>query len=206
VLAAANIPLPVVKDPPAKVQTGGFGNPLGQTGEIRPGRLTVDGAGSFDLPSGPGLGNGTRGAKGASGIIVDAGFGKTSAAATPPSSGGISPVRTGAFGDARTAPEASRKPVGSAVPATVPVEILSKPVPAYTEEARRLRIEGEVLVEVVFTVGGEVRVLRVLQGLGHGLDESAIQAAKQLRFRPARQDGQPVDSVAKLHILFQLAY
>ena len=206
VLAAANIPLPALREPPARVQTGGFGNPLGQSGDARPGRLTVDRVGSFDLPAGQGLGNGARGPKGASGIVVEAGFGKSTAAVTPSSSGGSSAVRTGAFGDARTAPEASRKAAASAPPPTVPVEILSKPAPAYTEEARRLRIEGEILVEVVFTAGGEVRVLRVLQGLGHGLDESAIQAAKQLRFRPARRDGLPVDSNAKLHILFQLAY
>ena len=88
----------------------------------------------------------------------------------------------------------------------VPVEILSKPAPAYTAEARRLKKEGEVLLEVVFTASGEVRVISVLQGLGYGLDESAVAAAKQLKFRPAKRDGQPVDSTAKLHIVFQLAY
>jgi len=63
-----------------------------------------------------------------------------------------------------------------------------------------------VLLDVIFTAGGEVRVISVVQGLGYGLDESAVAAAKQLKFRPARRDGVPVDSQAKLHIVFQLAY
>jgi TonB family protein len=207
VLAAANTPLPRVEQPAAKVQTGGFGNPLGQSGDPRPGRLTVDRVGSFDLPTGSGLGNGTGGAKGTPGIIANAGFGK--AAGTTPvvnAAAGGSNVRTGAFGDARTATESARKTEAPAAPAIKPVEILSKPTPAYTEEARRLRKEGEVVLEVVFKATGEVQVLRVLQGLGYGLDESAIQAAKRVRFRPAQQNGQPVDSTAKLHILFELAY
>jgi TonB family protein len=204
---AANAPLPELKQPAAKVQTGGFGNPLGQDGEARPGRLTVSRIGSFDLPSGPGLGNGTGGAKGAVGIVASAGFGKaTSVVQTAALSAGGSGVRTGGFGDARLAPETARKIEGPAKPPTVPVVILSKPAPAYTEEARRLRKEGEVLLEVVFTASGEVQVLRVLQGLGYGLDEAAVAAAKQVRFRPAQRDGRPVDSNAKLHVVFQLAY
>jgi len=44
-----------------------------------------------------------------------------------------------------------------------------------------------------------------VRGLGHGLDEAAAKAAEQIRFRPAQQNGQPVDFPAVLHILFQLA-
>ena len=207
VLAAANAPLPEVKQPAAKVQTGGFGDPLGQDGEARPGHLTVSRVGSFDLPSGPGLGNGTGGAKGAVGVVANAGFGKATIATqtAAPATGG-SGVQTGGFGDAHVAQGAARKTEEPAKPPTVPVEILSKPKPVYTEEARRLRKEGEVLLEVIFTASGEVHVLRVLQGLGSGLDESAVAAAKQVRFHPAQRDGQPVDSQAKLHVVFQLAY
>jgi len=46
----------------------------------------------------------------------------------------------------------------------------------------------------------------VVQGLGYGLDDSAQAAARQIRFRPAQQDGQPVDSTAIVHIVFELAY
>jgi TonB family protein len=85
------------------------------------------------------------------------------------------------------------------------VEILSKPRPAYTEEARHLHVEGEVLVEVLFTAGGQLQVRRVVRGLGHGLDESALRAAQQIRFRPAQRDGAPYDSLALVHIVFELA-
>jgi len=84
-------------------------------------------------------------------------------------------------------------------------QILEKPRPAYTEEARRLQIEGEVQFEVQFRASGEVRILRLVRGLGHGLDENAIQAARTIRFLPAKRDGLPVDSTATIHIIFQLA-
>ena len=65
-----------------------------------------------------------------------------------------------------------------------------------TPEADRL--------EVLFTTGGQVRVIRVIQGLGHGLDEQAVRAAQQIKFKPALHEGQPVDSTAVVHIIFQL--
>ena len=88
---------------------------------------------------------------------------------------------------------------------TLPAEILAKPNPIYTDEARKLRIEGEVLLEVVFESSGKLHVVRVVRGLGHGLDEAAVHAAEQIRFRPAVRDGQSADSTAILHIIFQLA-
>jgi TonB family protein len=91
-------------------------------------------------------------------------------------------------------------------PPQTPVEILFKPKPQYTPEARQLKLEGEVLLRILFTAGGEVRVLEVVKGLGHGLDESATRAAQQIRFKPALRDGQPADSTATVHILFELAY
>ncbi len=62
-------------------------------------------------------------------------------------------------------------------------------------------------LEVVFPAsGGEVRVIRVIRRRGHGLDEAAVRAAQQIRFKPARRDGQPVDFPATVHIVFQMAY
>ena len=85
------------------------------------------------------------------------------------------------------------------------VEILSKPKPVYTDEARELRIEGDVVLDVTFEAGGTLLVLGVAQGLGHGLDQAAIDAAKKIRFNPARRDGAPVDHTAKLRVVFRLA-
>ena len=87
-----------------------------------------------------------------------------------------------------------------------PVEILSKPNPVYSDEARKRRIEGDVLVEVIFLASGEVRVVRVLRGLGQDLDSAAVHAAGQIKFKPARRDGQPYDLTATVRIAFRLAY
>jgi TonB family protein len=78
-------------------------------------------------------------------------------------------------------------------------------VPIYTDEARSLKIQGEVLLEVVLEASGKLRIVRVVRGLGHGLDDAAVRAAEQIRFKPALRDGQPADSTAVLHIIFQLA-
>jgi TonB family protein len=91
-------------------------------------------------------------------------------------------------------------------PTAEPLEILFKPRPTYTEEARRAHIEGDVVLEVLFTATGNLRVLRVVRGLGYGLEQNALDAAAKIRFRPASQDGHAVDTVAIVRISFQVAY
>jgi TonB family protein len=85
-----------------------------------------------------------------------------------------------------------------------PVEILFKPKPIYTQEARDLKVQGEVLVEVLFTASGEVQVLQLVRSLGHGLDESGLRAVQMIRFKPARRDGKPIDCRTVVHIIFDL--
>ena len=84
-------------------------------------------------------------------------------------------------------------------------EVISEPRPQYTEEARQLKIQGEVTLQVKFGADGRVEVLRVVSPLGHGLDQQAERVAQQIRFKPAARNGQPVDLVTYIHILFQLA-
>jgi len=91
-------------------------------------------------------------------------------------------------------------------PATSSVEVTFKPNPVYTDEARQLRLQGEVLLEVMFGANGQLHVNRVVRGLGHGLDEAAMAAASKMRFKPALRSGVPVDSTAVVHVVFQLAY
>jgi TonB family protein len=81
-----------------------------------------------------------------------------------------------------------------------------KPSPVYTDEARGLKLEGEVLLDVSFSANGSLHVNRVVRGLGHGLDEAAVAAANKIRFKPALRDGQPVDSNAIIHVTFAMAY
>lgn len=117
----------------------------------------------------------------------------------------VGTVVRGGLGDGvRETPRSARRELPSDDLDSV-VEIISKPRPVYTEEARSLRIEGEVVLEVLFVHSGELRVLRVLGGLGHGLDGAAVEAAEKIRFKPARRNGQPVDHTATLRVLFRLA-
>ena len=82
--------------------------------------------------------------------------------------------------------------------------MLSKPEPQYTEEARRNGITGTVILRVVFSRTGEVTNIRALQPLGGGLTEKAIAAARQIRFVPARKNGQPVSMYMQLEYNFNL--
>jgi TonB family protein len=199
---------PTMAAAPQKVQTGGFGDPNGVPASDNHGRpVTIAQAGSFDLPSGPGYGNGTGGSHGARGVVASTGFG--SGVATGDSSGTVSAsraaVRQGSFGDADVATAQPKAKAAEPVVKTLPAEITFKPHPVYTDEGRHLKIEGEVLLDVVFSATGQIRVVRVVRGLGHGLDESAVRAAEQIQFKPALRDGHPTDSEAVLHIVFQLA-
>jgi TonB family protein len=96
---------------------------------------------------------------------------------------------------------ALRQPIGGV---NAPVEITFKPRPDYTDEGRKQKVNGEVRLEVLFKSDGRVRVIRVLQGLGYGLDEQAVKAAEQIKFKPALHEGQPTDSMALVHIIFEL--
>jgi TonB family protein len=195
-----------IERPAAQVQTGGFGDPNGVPAKTTQTRaVNIAQAGGFDMPAGPGYGNGTGGANGARGVVASTGFG--GGVAVPdtrtPSRG---TVRQAGFGDADVpAPPTVARTAAPTVAKIVPAEILSKPTPVYTEEARTKRIEGEVLLEVTFEASGKIHVLKVVRGLGHGLDDAAVHAAEQIRFKPALKDGQPSDSTAFVHIIFQLA-
>ncbi len=141
--------------------------------------------------------------KPASRRVATTGFAGQVAVASRPSSSGS--VKQGGFGDGVVAARkttARRRPTANP---DQPVEVLSKVKPIYTDEARQMRIEGEVVLEVTFVASGRLRVLRVVGGLGHGLDEAAIEAAEKIRFKPARRDGRPVDHTATLRVVFRLA-
>jgi TonB family protein len=199
---------PTVNAAVDKVQTGGFGDPNGLKGEGKQGaKLYAAAAGGFDMPVGPGQGNGSGGAKGIKGTVASADFGN--GIATGGKGDGRSNgqgVATGGFGSQAVAHQGPKIAAPDTGAPTSPVEITYKPNPAYTDEARTLKLEGEVLLEVSFAASGTLHVNRVVRGLGHGLDEAAIAAANKMRFKPALRNGQPVDSTAIVHVLFQMAY
>jgi TonB family protein len=114
-------------------------------------------------------------------------------------------VKRGGFGSGEAVAAQPRQRTRPVEKPDTPVAIVSKPKPVYTEQARELRIEGEVVLEVTFPASGRLRVLRVLGGLGYGLDEAAIEAAEKIEFEPARRGGRPVDHTATLRVVVQLA-
>jgi TonB family protein len=200
---------PTVNAAIQKVQTGGFGDPNGLPGTGKQGaKLYAAQTGAFDMPAGPGQGNGSGGAKGIKGTVASADFGNGIATAGNGDgrSNGKGSVATGGFGSQEVSHQAPKVVQPESGPATSPVEITFKPNPVYTEEARALKLEGEVLLEVSFSANGALHVNRVVRGLGHGLDEAAITAANKIRFKPALRYGTPVDSTAVVHVMFQLAY
>lgn len=204
-------------------KTGGFGDPHGlqpNPNANRPANIAA--VGSFSGTPGlgaPGAGAARRGsvqgvafgsgvANGVPGghdrgTVASAGFsnGVVGGTGRP---GGTGRVAQTGFGSAPAGPAAStpRKPE---VANTTPLQILNKPRPGYTEEARRLKIEGDVTLRVRFTASGQVEVLGVVNGLGYGLDELAKSAAERIQFKPATRDGHPVDEVTVIHVTFQLA-
>jgi len=167
--------------------------------------VNMNALGSPALPGGPGYGNGTGGAKGARGTVVSGGFGNGTAIA-PESSGRKGTLQSSGFSNQSVATDAPKKRAEAAESATTPVDILDKPRPEYTAEGRSLKIEGDVVLDVVFLASGSVQMVRVVSGLGHGLDEAAERAAQQIKFKPAKREGQPVDYPARVRITFQLAY
>lgn len=129
---------------------------------------------------GPGTGGGTGTGQGT-------GIGEGGGAGIGPGSGGGTgggPYRPGA---------------GITAPA-----IIREVKPDYTEEGRRRHLEGDVVVEIVVKSDGSVGNVKLLQGLGAGLDERAVEAVRQWRFSPAKRYGTPVDVIVEVAMEFKL--
>jgi TonB family protein len=190
-LLAAVPAMPLAKP----VHTGSFGDPNGahvqQPTSATSRSQVLASVGSFGTPStGSGRPSGRGVATGGFGTQSSA-FGKTNKS-----------VKSVDFSE----PALTKAQTAAAkVSPIAPVAIQSKPAPVYTEEARRLRVEGDVVVQVVFSATGEIRIVGVVKGLGHGLDEAAVAATRQIRFTPARRDGQFVDYPATIHVVFALS-
>jgi TonB family protein len=87
---------------------------------------------------------------------------------------------------------------------TLPV-LLEDPKPPYSEEARKARAEGILILSVVIRTDGRVGGIRIVKGLGYGLDESAIRTvAERWRFRPAMSGGRAVEFPATIEVTFRL--
>jgi TonB family protein len=76
--------------------------------------------------------------------------------------------------------------------------------PQYTDEARKNKVTGIVVVRVLVDETGEVKQVRVVRGLPDGLTEKAVEAAYKAKFKPAMKDGKAVAHYVALNIEFNL--
>lgn len=204
-------------------KTGGFGDPNGvhaNPNATRPGNIAAygnfnaavgDSSGSGaarkgkvgGVNFGSGYANGVPGGTGhGNGKVASVGFGNGVEGGT--GNGPRGSVKQGDFGNNVAAAGTPKMQVASSGNETS-VQVISHPPAEYTAEATEMKIQGDVVLEVRFSADGRVEVIRVVRGLGHGLDQEAIQVAKETRFKPATRDGKPVDTTTYYHIHFQLA-
>jgi periplasmic protein TonB len=146
---------------------------------------------NYSMSSGPGTGGGI-------GTGVGSGIG-------PGKGSGVGPGEGGGMGGGKGGGIGSGEGpyvVGSGVKEPVP---LVQPLPPYTEEARKKRTEGIVVLEAIIRRDGTVDSFKVVRGLGDGLDESAINTiATKWRFRPGTLKGTPVDVRANIEVRFRM--
>jgi TonB family protein len=82
--------------------------------------------------------------------------------------------------------------------------VLSRIDPEYAEPARLLKYSGTVLLSIVVTAAGEPSAIHLIRPLGFGLDEQAVKAVQQWKFRPGVKEGQPVNVRAQIEVNFRL--
>lgn len=167
----------------------------------RYGGMTGPAAAPRGVVGSTGIGNGTRAGSnaGVTGRVASAGIPGSAGTGGNYERGRV--ASAGIPGMAATA----AKPAQTETPRSTSLEVLSKPSVRYTQEARELRVQGDVILRVTFKASGQVVVDSVVHGLGHGLDEEARRVAREIRFRPATRNGQPVDLTTNITITFQLA-
>jgi periplasmic protein TonB len=82
--------------------------------------------------------------------------------------------------------------------------VLYRVEPEYSEEARKAKFQGTVVIALVVDEKGNPRDMRVVRPLGLGLDQKAIEAVEKWRFRPGMKDGKPVPVQATIEVNFRL--
>jgi periplasmic protein TonB len=85
-----------------------------------------------------------------------------------------------------------------------PPSVIQKVEPEYSEEARKAKFQGTVILFVVVDEKGNPRDLKVIRPLGLGLDQKAIEAVEKWKFRPGMKDGKPVAVQATIEVNFRL--
>lgn len=221
---ASNKPTPVANNQSKpQTSTGGFGDPHGVTPnpnatkaaniaalgsfDAAPGAKSGAGAARKGTVSGVAFGSGvTNGVPGGHdrGTVASAGF-KDGVVGGTGKPGGHGEAASASFGNGNIGGGHVQLAQNNAEPAFTPPVVISEPKARYTPEAQEARVQGEVTLKVRFLASGQVEVIGVVNGLGHGLDEEAKHVAENIRFKPALRNGQPVDHTTLIHVTFQLA-
>jgi TonB family protein len=125
-------------------------------------------------------------------------------------SGGIGPGRGGgtSSADNRQPPTAAElndpNKVFNTRQVSQKARIITRPEPMYTESARKFGVTGTIVLRAVFAQDGEVKNIKVMKRLPHGLTEVAIMVARQIKFLPAQIDGRPVSQYIQIEYNFNL--
>lgn len=152
----------------------------------------------------PSDGTGSGGGQG-SGIGRGQGSGRGTGAGSGIGSGlgsGIGNGIGGGIGDGVDGdpPEVKRPPVGP----TEAIKILAKPRPGYTDAARQAQVSGTVRLRVTFLANGSIGSVSTVSGLPNGLTEKAIEAARAIKFEPAKKGGVPYPVTRQIEYNFTL--
>ena len=145
-----------------------------QTEEYPVGLMSTEGAGTGGLGNGRGTGQG---------IGTGYGYGN---------------------GAGNTSKTEQRPPVKRQIGPTEGVKITSKPQARYTTAARENQVQGKVVLRVTFSANGAIGAISVISGLGYGLTEEAINAARGIRFEPAKRNGRPYTITKAVEYTFVL--
>ena len=89
-------------------------------------------------------------------------------------------------------------------PANTPPKLIRKVEPEYSEQARKKRIEGTVVLKVVVAADGHAREIQIMKSLDPELDEKAVAAVKEYLFQPGTRNGEPVAVYATVEVPFRL--
>jgi protein TonB len=119
-----------------------------------------------------------------------------------PAGGGGGPVAAPAPAQAKTLARAAAPKIDECLDPPAKPKVLTRTTPAYTAEARAAGVGGKVRVEIVVDDRGRVVTARIIEGLGHGLDEAALAAARAMTFDAAVRCGKAVSATFKIGFTF----
>jgi TonB family protein len=124
---------------------------------------------------------------------TDGGIGSGARGGIGPGTGiGVGPGNDDNLGGPGRGTGGTRKPRAAEESVDRRPVLLNQPQPLFTELARKNKVQGVVRIRILIDAGGAVKEAVIVRGLPDGLNEQAIRAAYQMRFRPAMKDGRPV--------------